>query len=135
MFDHITQAQAFVASLILTDSCVVTRGDTSGRTMDPTTLELTAATPLTVFSGACLISKPGTSTDAREVEGGQGFTDESVRVRLPAASTEPNPGDLVTITASNDANLVGVAFVVTSTAAHTLAVSRMVYAKRLIDLA
>jgi hypothetical protein len=134
MFDHITQAQAFLASLILTDSCVVTRGNTSGRVMDPTTLELTSPSPLTVFSGACLVSKGGSESESTGVHGGQDFTEESVRLRLPAASTEPLPGDLVTITASNDSALVGSAFVVTGAATHTMSVSRMVYAKRLLDL-
>ena len=135
MFDHITQAQAFVASLILTDSCVVTRGNTSGRVMDPTTLELVAPSPLTVFSGACLVSKDATTeSDSVEAHGGQDFVEEAVRLRLPAASTEPVPGDLVTITASNDSALVGSGFVVTAAAAHTMSVSRMVFAKRLLDL-
>ena len=134
MFDHITQAQAFVASLILTDSCVITRGNTSGRVMDPTTLELVAPSPLTVFSGACLVSKGATESDSVEVHGGQDFKEEAVRLRLPAASTEPASGDLVTITASNDSALVGSVFVVTGAAAHTMSVSRMVFAKRLLDL-
>ena len=86
MFDHITQAQAFIASLILTDSCVVTRGNTSGRVMDPTTLELVAPSPLTVFSGACLVSPGGSEYASPEVHGGQDFLEESVRLRLPAAS-------------------------------------------------
>lgn len=119
---------AFVAealeALVLVDNCDITRPlAVVDQPIDPLTLAR-VDTPSAVFSGACLVAADDPKRSDRP---GEQYNDHAVRVRLPLTATQPEPNDVITITASaNNPAIVGLAFLVTGVRRHSLGVTKIV---------
>lgn len=84
----------------LTDRCVITRADKTlrERDIDPVTLAVAEPEPVTVYSGACLATRPGVTIDTDR--GGDIVNATRVEIRLPHDVGDIRPGDIATVTES-----------------------------------
>ena len=94
------------AEHLMTDTCTITRAN-GDPTYNPSTLTYTPATPTTVYSGKCRV-KPSVLSGNTTVQAGE----ERVAlwpfsVSVPFSATDVELDDIVTVTASADASLVG----------------------------
>jgi hypothetical protein len=98
---------------LLTDICRVVRrtggafNDVTGLYGPPTDGEF--------YNGPCRIEALSASGN-RVVVGDEAVVDRSIRVFIPFAETDPRPEDVVIVTASEDAAMVGKEFVVVEAA-------------------
>ena len=109
----LTAARDAVAT-IMVDACTVTRDaqGTDDDTLDQNTGTLTPPVPdtTTVYTGPCLV-RPAQNQPRAVSEGGAAITASLYECSLPYSAAVPNPGDVLTVTASAwDADLVGRTF-------------------------
>lgn len=100
------------AEAIMTDTCTVAR--ITGQVLDPGTGQLTPTTAQ-VYSGKCRVKAPRGTTAVGETQAGETVVAAvSPVVSLPVTVTAVTEGDRVTVTASNDPDLVGIVLLVKS---------------------
>lgn len=118
---------------LMDDTCSITRdvGDVDDAVLDQATGELIDSSPNVVYSGACLVSAPEGLVDRPTTEGGRYYAKSNYMLSLPlktlraAPSSEPQIGDIVTITSSRrDQSVVGQEFRIIDIVRKTMAASR-----------
>ena len=91
---------------LMTDTCTITRAN-GEPTYNPSTLTYTTPTPTTVYTGKCRV-KPSVLSGNTTVQAGE----ERVAlwpfsISVPFSATDVELDDIVTVTSSADASLVG----------------------------
>lgn len=125
MARHINRAAARLAANLLVDTCTIHRPDATG-SLNPTTLAITDA-GTQVFEGCCFVNfRPGDSDGQYVTVEALGRSDQKVRVRLPLDCPALLNGDEITITDSDNAQLLGMVLEVLDDSTGSYAVSKIV---------
>ena len=112
------------AEALMVDSCTITRAGSGGSTIDENTGAVIPPAGTTVYTGACRVQRPGTSTAPRADTGGYEIGVGTIFAQLPIAATGVRRGDTFTVTAASDPDLVGVDARVEANMAKTHATKR-----------
>lgn len=104
----VVEAGRLAAQRLMVDACTVTR--VTGKSTSRTTMQVTPTT-VEVYAGACRVRPEATQAAQVELVERAAFTRRLV-VSLPQATTGVQVDDVITITASVDAELVGARLVV-----------------------
>ena len=122
---HITNAQEHLAAKLLVDTCTIHRPDATGA-LNPTTLALVDG-GAQLWEGKCFVNfRPGDSAGEYVTIEALGRSDQRVRVRLPLACPALDRGDLITVTESDNAQLLSVELEVLDDSTGSYAVSKIV---------
>lgn len=99
---------------LMVDACTITRAGAA--TLNRSTSVLTPGTPTTLYQGKCLVKPQRVPRNQQAGERLTVIARYEVAVPFAALATDDlQVGDLVTVTASGDARLVGQVFAVMST--------------------
>lgn len=124
----ITDAASRVRTGDLTDRATITRETGDAETVDPVTYELTRPAATIGALVPCLVSA---SRPRRDIDhGDNGDAEADHRIRLPIDAAVVQPGDTITITVSENPDLVGVSFDVLGPTETSIRVTRQVWARR-----
>lgn len=88
------------------DQCVITRKSPDARTLDPVTGDYNDPTPLTIYSGECRVRHLMSGTNDRE-NAGENIALGQYEATLPRSVADIIEGDVLTVTASDDIQLIG----------------------------
>ena len=125
--DHLTAAATRVEDRLMVDTCQITApGD---EVYDPATDTFTTTGGAVRYDGKCFVNTAAVPTKPGEFAGAQVQIDV-FRARVPREVTTIQEGDIFTVTASRDPNLVGAAFDVADVRHSTFDVTRMLQLRR-----
>lgn len=114
-----------VEELVLVDRCIITRGDDLPGTLNETTGVLTPPAPDVVYSDLpCAVSSSRTGDFMIDHEGEQEILTSRFVGRFPWDTDDLRVGDVMTVTESQDTDLVGREFVLKNVIRVTRDVSR-----------
>lgn len=119
-----------------TEQCVIVRyADTAADTLNHVTGQVTKAAPTTVYTGRCGYKLEPVPTQGRnqDVNGAALTVRQRPVVKIPWDAPTVRTGDLVTITASVDASIVGLRLSVSDASGGTLRVLRRLLCARWSD--
>ena len=128
MARHIDRAAARLAARLLVDTCTIHRPDNTG-SLDPVTLAI-VDTGTQVYEGACFVNfRPGDGSGEYVTVEALGRSDVKTRVRLGLDCPALLPGDIITVTDSDNDQLTGAELEVLDDSTGTYAVSKIVRAR------
>lgn len=124
----IADAASRVRTLDLTDRATITRETGDPETVDPVTFKLTRPAATIAALVPCLVSAAKPRRDV--TLGDDREADADHRIRLPVDAAVVQPGDTITVTVSENPDLVGVTFDVLGPTETSIRVTRQVWARR-----
>lgn len=113
-----------LAESLMVDACTITRGGSGAPTFNSTTGTYTPPAGSTVYTGACRVKPSALSGNTTVQAGEREVSLWPFAVSVPVSVTDVDLNDLVTITASADASLVGRELRVRSVARGTFVTAR-----------
>lgn len=132
----LTRARLLAADKLMpeTEQCTITRdAGTSDDTFDIFTGITTSGTPQTIYTGRCGLRFQPVPSKAQDYDGAAPAVQQRPEVRIPFDSPEVRRGDMVTVTASQDATLIGRRLAVADATGGSLRASRLLLCERWVD--